>query len=43
MQQSRLERLGQYLEAGVDNILLHGTVPQQQGDLLAAAKTIPVR
>ncbi|ALR19091.1 TIGR03857 family LLM class F420-dependent oxidoreductase [Sphingobium baderi] len=38
-----LERLGQYLEAGVDNILLHGTVPQQQGDLLAAAKTIPVR
>ena len=32
-----LERLSQYLDAGADNIVLHGTVPQQQGDLLAAA------
>ena len=35
-----LEKLGQYLDAGVDSILLHGSVPQQQGDLLAAAKAI---
>ena len=38
-----LERLSQYLDAGADNILLHGTVPQQQGDLLAAAKKISLR
>jgi 5,10-methylenetetrahydromethanopterin reductase len=33
-----LERLSQYIDAGADNVLLHGTVPHQQGDLLAAAK-----
>ncbi|MEJ2409887.1 MAG: TIGR03857 family LLM class F420-dependent oxidoreductase [Novosphingobium sp.] len=33
-----LERLSQYLDAGVDNVLLHGTAPQQQGDLMAAAR-----
>lgn len=38
-----IERLSQYLDAGADTILLHGTVPQQQGDLLAAAKKIPLK
>ena len=31
-------RLAEYLEAGVDRILLHGTTPEQQGPLVAAMR-----
>lgn len=31
-----IERLSQYLDAGVDYLLLHGTTPDQQGEIVAA-------
>jgi probable F420-dependent oxidoreductase len=31
-----LERLGDYVDAGADYILLHGTTPDQQGEILGA-------
>jgi alkanesulfonate monooxygenase SsuD/methylene tetrahydromethanopterin reductase-like flavin-dependent oxidoreductase (luciferase family) len=33
-----IERLQEYLDAGVDQILLHGTTPDMQGPLVAAAR-----
>lgn len=33
-----LERYGEYLAAGADRILIHGTTPDQQGKLIAATK-----
>jgi len=35
-----VERLAEYLEAGVDRILLHGTTPEQQGPLVAKMRGI---
>ncbi|MFD2579228.1 TIGR03857 family LLM class F420-dependent oxidoreductase [Novosphingobium colocasiae] len=31
-----IERLGEYVDAGVDYILLHGTTPDQQGEIVGA-------
>lgn len=33
-----VERLGEYIDAGVDRILLHGTTPEQQGPLVAVMR-----
>jgi probable F420-dependent oxidoreductase len=33
-----VERLSEYLEAGADRILLHGTTPEQQGPLVTAMR-----
>lgn len=33
-----IKRLREYLDAGADEILLHGTTPDQQGDIVAAAR-----
>lgn len=34
------ERFTEYLDAGVDRILIHGTTPEYQEDLVQAAKTV---
>lgn len=36
-----IERFDQYLDAGADQILIHGTTPDQQGPLLAAIAQMP--
>ena len=33
-----VERLSEYIEAGADRILLHGTTPEQQGPLVTAMR-----
>ena len=33
-------RLREYIDAGADEILLHGTTPDQQGDIVAAARKV---
>lgn len=35
-----VERYADYLDAGVDQILIHGTTPEYQGELVQAAKTL---
>ncbi len=35
-------RLREYLDTGIDQILLHGTTPDQQGDLVAAMRAQPL-
>lgn len=37
-----VERLGDYFKAGADQVLLHGTTPDQQGDLMAAMREVEV-
>lgn len=37
-----VERLGDYFKAGADQILLHGTTPDQQGELMAAMRKVPI-
>ncbi|WP_235537407.1 TIGR03857 family LLM class F420-dependent oxidoreductase [Sphingomonas sp. Root1294] len=36
------DRLAEYLEAGADEILLHGTTPEQQGELVAELRHRPL-
>jgi len=38
-----VKRLGEYLDAGVNCILLHGTTPEQQAPLVVAMRAIPRR